>query len=423
MKKIVRNKLFMLSLIADMVSNFGDVLYYLAMMNYVLLLPNTQLALSLITVSEGLPILIGLLIGVWADKTKQKLPAILATLFVRVLLYTVVGLVMGFSPSLWIVVVVCLVNLISDIAGAYESYLFMPVSLRVVSNDDREAAAAFRQGLSSILGLVFQSSGAIFIAFMTYQQLAFFNAGTFMVSLLITLGICPALKKLLAENPLKETKKSEQNTPLLADVKQSLIASYQAIQEIPSLKAVILVLMILNALFVALSPLVLLMLKENSRFVIVNPSVTISLVTVIVMLGAIVGSMVTTNLFKEVEIERLTKWSACMPVFLFIAFMVHSIYGVCLVLFLVAILASVINPKLSALIYREIPETQLATIDAGISTFFQLGMVFMRGIMAVLITLATASDIALIFFLLSFVLFIYTVKNMRTSVKKYPETA
>lgn len=63
MKKIMQNRLFILSFVADMVSNFGDVLYYLALMNYVLILPDTKLALSMITLSETLPILVGLLSG------------------------------------------------------------------------------------------------------------------------------------------------------------------------------------------------------------------------------------------------------------------------------------------------------------------------------------------------------------------------
>lgn len=47
MKKIIRNKLFLFSYLADVISNFGDTLYYLALMNYVLFLPDTKFALAM----------------------------------------------------------------------------------------------------------------------------------------------------------------------------------------------------------------------------------------------------------------------------------------------------------------------------------------------------------------------------------------
>ncbi|MBF0778070.1 MFS transporter [Streptococcus cuniculi] len=418
MKKMLKNRLFMLSFVADMVSNFGDVLYYLAMMNYVLLLPDTKLALSMITLSETLPILAGLFIGMWADKTKNKLDTIVGTLVVRVLFYGIVGLVMGFSPALWIVAVVCVVNLLSDIAGQYESYLFMPVSLRVISNEDREAALAFRQGIGAILRIVFQSSGAVLIGVMTYQQLAFFNAGTFFLSLLITLSIRPALKKLLADNPLKQEVKKEGSRNLVSDMKQDFLASYQAVQGIPVLKAVILVLTALNALFVALTPLMILSIKEMPDFVIFNGPMTIAAVSITYLVGSILGSLLTTSLFKEMTIARLTKWVVYVPVFLFVSFYLRFVYGVFVCMFLVAIFAGVMNPKIHALIYRALPEYQLATISAGITTFVQLGIVVMQGVMSVLIVLCGARSISMIFFLLSLALLVYTIRNVASMVEE-----
>ncbi|MGT2950467.1 MFS transporter [Streptococcus cuniculi] len=418
MKKMLKNRLFMLSFVADMVSNFGDVLYYLAMMNYVLLLPDTKLALSMITLSETLPILAGLFIGMWADQTKNKLDTIVGTLVVRVLFYGIVGLVMGFSPALWIVAVVCIINLLSDIAGQYESYLFMPVSLRVIPNEDREAASAFRQGIGAILRIVFQSSGAVLIGVMTYQQLAFFNAGTFLVSLLITLSIRPALKKLLADNPLKQEVKKEGSRNLLSNMKQNFLASYQAVQGIPVLKAVILVLTALNALFVALTPLMILSIKEMPNFVIFNGATTIAAVSITYLVGSILGSLLTTSLFKEMTITRLTKWVIYVPVLLFVSFYFRFVYGVFACMFVTAILAGVMNPKINALIYRALPENQLATIAAGITTFVQLGMVVMQGVMSVLIVLCAARSIAMIFFLLSLALLVYTIRNVASIVEE-----
>ena len=87
MKRILQNKLFMGTFISDMLSNFGDVLYYLALMNYILLLPEAKFAISLVTLSESLPFLTMIFMGMCGDRTKKKVDMILVTLLFRTGLY------------------------------------------------------------------------------------------------------------------------------------------------------------------------------------------------------------------------------------------------------------------------------------------------------------------------------------------------
>lgn len=409
MKKIVNNKLFLFSFVADLISNFGDVLYYLALMNYVLLLPDTKFALAMITASETLPILTGLFIGIWADRTKNKLDTILATLVVRVGLYVVVGLLMGFAPALWIVAVVCVLNFLSDLAGQYENGLYMPVSLRVVAAEDRETAMAFKMTVKSLLQIAFQASGAILIGFMSYQNLAFFNAGTFLASLAIMATLRPALAKLLKENPIQQVEQTETGTGIVKGIRQSIKESYQAIQNIPVLKASIVTIASLNAIFTALSPLVILNMKEFSGFVIVNAGTTIALISILFSVGSILGSSVGMALFKNVSLLNLLKFSTLMPVLLFSGFFLHNIYVVLAVLFVTAVTLGIFNPKMNALVLNELPEDKLATVGGGIDSFCQIGMVAGQALVALMVTLLSATSISLIFLLLSVGLLGYTV--------------
>ncbi len=202
MKSILKNKLFLATFAADMLSNFGDVLYYLALMNYVLLLPEAKFAISLVTLSESLPFLSMLFMGMWGDRTKNKVDRVLATLLFRVGLYVLVGLAMGFQPALWVLILAVSVNILSDLAGQYENALFTPISLRIIPLEDREKTYAFRQATGSILRIVFQSSGAVLIGIMTYQNLAFFNAATFLASAAIMFLLRTKLKNVLKNQPL-----------------------------------------------------------------------------------------------------------------------------------------------------------------------------------------------------------------------------
>lgn len=409
MKKLVNNKLFLSSFVADLISNFGDTLYYLALMNYVLLLPDTKFALAMITASETLPILAGLFIGIWADKTKNKLDTILATLVVRVGLYALVGFLMGFTPALWVVAVVCVINFLSDLAGQYENGLYMPVSLRVVAAEDRETAMAFKMTVKNLLQIAFQASGAILIGFMSYQNLAFFNAGTFLFSLAIMAGLRPAFAKLLKESPIQEVEQTETEAGLIKGIGQSIKDSYQAVQNIPVLKASIITIASLNAIFTALSPLAILNMKEFSDFVIVNAGTTVALISILFSVGSILGSSIGMALFKNVSLVNLLKFSTLMPVLLFSGFFLHNIYVVLTVIFVTAMTLGVFNPKMSALVMNELPEDKLATVGGGIDAFCQIGMVAGQALVAIMVTVLSATSISLIFLLLSVGLVSYTI--------------
>ncbi|MEG3334351.1 MFS transporter [Streptococcus suis] len=409
MKKILNNRLFLSSYLADVISNFGDTLYYLALMNYVLFLPDTKFALAMITVSETLPILSGLFMGIWADRTKNKLDTILATLVARVGLYALVGMLMGFTPALWIVAVVCVVNFLSDLAGQYENGLYMPLSLRVVEAEDRETAMAFKNTMGGILMIVFRSSGAILIGFMSYQNLAFFNAGTFLVSLAIMVTLRPAFAKLLKENPIQEVEQTETEAGLIKGIGQSLKESYQAIQKIPLLKASILTIVGINTVFSAISPLVILAMKEFSDFVIVNSGITLALVFNLFSVGYILGSSLGMAFFKHISLSNLLKCCTGFSVILFVGFYLHNIYIVMATILVTTMMTGIINPKLYALIMNELPEDKLATINAGMGTIFNIGMLAGQALVALMVTVLSATSISLIFLLLSVGLVSYTI--------------
>ncbi|CYZ88730.1 lantibiotic efflux protein [Streptococcus suis] len=322
---------------------------------------------------------------------------------------------MGFAPALWVVAVVCVINFLSDLAGQYENGLYMPVSLRVVAAEDRETAMAFKMTVKSLLQIAFQASGAILIGFMSYQNLAFFNAGTFLVSLAIMATLRPALAKLLKENPIQEAEQTETEAGIIKGMRNSLKESYQAVQNIPVLKASIVTIASLNAIFTALSPLVILNMKEFSDFVIVNAGTTVALISIFFSVGSILGSSIGMALFKNVSLINLLKFSTLMPVLIFSGFFLHNIYVVLTIIFVTAMTLGVFNPKMNALVLNELPEDKLATVGGGIDAFCQIGMVAGQALVALMVTVLSATSISLIFLLLSVGLVSYTILVGRKS--------
>ena len=419
MKRILQNKLFMGTFISDMLSNFGDVLYYLALMNYVLLLPEAKFAISLVTLSESLPFLTMIFMGMWGDRTKKKVDTILVTLLFRTGLYLLIGLAMGFQPALWVVILAVLVNLLSDLAGQYEDALHIPLSLRIIPMENREAMYAFRQGASSILKILFQSSGAILAGLMSYQHLAFFNAGTFVVSALIMLILRPSLNNLLKDNPIHSSVENrEEERHFVKNTWNSLQQSYQTVQSISILKTSIFTIAGLNAVFAAENALLLLNMKENLSFAFIDPATTIATVTVVTLIGNILGSVLVTTLLKKVSMEFLLKISVFMPPTLFIGFLLHSIYIIFLVNFLTMVIVGIFQPKMNTFVISSLPEERLATISAGISSFSTLGLVLCQMLVAVLVTFLSSAQIAFLFLILSSILFFYTLKVPRKNAKQ-----
>lgn len=419
MKRILQNKLFMGTFISDMLSNFGDVLYYFALMNYILLLTEAKFAISLVTLSESLPFLTMIFMGMCGDRTKKKVDMILVTLLFRTGLYLLIGLAMGFQPALWVVILAVLVNLLSDLAGQYEDALHIPLSLRIIPMEDREAMYAFRQGASSILKILFQSSGAILAGLMSYQHLAFFNAGTFVVSALIMMILRPSLNKLLKDKPIHSSVENrEEERYFIKNTWNSLQQSYQTIQNIFILKTSIFTIAGLNAVFAAENALLLLNMKENPSFVFINPATTIATVTVVTLVGNILGSVLVTTLLKKVSMEFLLKISVFMPPALFIGFLLHSIYIIFLVNFLTMVIVGIFQPKMNAFVISSLPEERLATISAGISSFSTLGLVLCQMLVAVLVTFLSSAQIAFLFLILSSILFFYTLKVPRKNAKQ-----
>ena len=83
MKEVLKNKIYVSVMIADIISNFGDVLYYLALLNYVVQIKESELAIALVSVSETLPILLAFVLGFFADRSKNRIKSIISTLLIR----------------------------------------------------------------------------------------------------------------------------------------------------------------------------------------------------------------------------------------------------------------------------------------------------------------------------------------------------
>lgn len=294
MKEMLKNKLYVSILIADIISNFGDILYYLALMNYVVQVKQSSLAIACVSISETLPILLAFLLGYIADRCKNRISSIMNTLLIRIGLYIFVAYVIQFNASLLIVIIISIVNCISDILGQYENSLYYPISNRLVRKDIRENVMAFRQSLNMSLNVLFQTIGGILIIFISYQKLALVNAATFAISYFIIIAVKSLLEKYCDTQPkVSEEKQNTSLIPLVNSIFSELKQSVKILWSIGEIKETLISIPILNGGLAIITSLVVLLLAKDNTFMIVNSEITISLIAASATLGRILGSFLT----------------------------------------------------------------------------------------------------------------------------------
>lgn len=128
MNVFLKNADFRRFSVASFLSGAGDILFYLAFMTYASKLQNYSLALSLIAISESVPKLFEIFGGYLADKTKKKFRNIFLAAFVRFILYGLVGLLFITKMSQWnLVLIIVVVNFLSDTIGSYSGGLVAPL--------------------------------------------------------------------------------------------------------------------------------------------------------------------------------------------------------------------------------------------------------------------------------------------------------
>lgn len=410
MKNIIKNRIYMTSLLADMVSNFGDILYYLALMTYILALKDMRLALSIVNLSEILPIFAYVVTGYLSDRTRDKLKAIRFTLIFRVALYLILGLIMGFPPALWIVVVAAVINLLSDFAGQYENGLFTPLILRIISEEERQQAMAFSQTVRLSANIIFKAVSAGLVSFIAYNHLAFLNAGTFAVALLAMIFITPGVNRLLAERPLKIAEQPKQTEK--GNFLKSLKDGMGELTKVPELRLSLVIVPALNALFSVITTLVVLMMKADRNFVFISPASTLASVSIALMLGNILGGIMVMNVMKDWTINRLLGLSTAGLILVMLTFMFHQPYLFMGTMLVAGILIGAINPKFSTLFLTVMPEEKLATLNGIVSTYFQLGTASMQFLVSGLILILSVDQLAILFLCLASFLGLYTSKQL-----------
>ena len=348
--------------IASFLSSTGDILFYLAFMTYASKLHNYSLALSLIAISESIPRLFEIFAGYLADRTQKKFRNIFLMAVVRFVLYALVGILFVAKVSDWnLVIAVVVINFFSDTFGSYSGGVISPLIADIVGKKEFGEAEGFTSGVSQIINMVAQFVGSGLLLFMSYSNLAFVNAFTFLAAGLLYASVGLRHKKQNDDLELKEV--NDQN------FFTTMKASYKQAKKAPGLLTIVGVVSLLNGVLGAMSALIpIVMAGHKSTMLIGNYSFTMAVMGVAVSCGAALGSMFGPQLFKKVSAFTMTIVAAGLSVLTTFSTLTAYIYAVLPFFFLLAATASIASIKLTQWLVNTVERKILASTVGLLNT-------------------------------------------------------
>lgn len=409
MNIFLTNKNYRRFSIASFLSSAGDILFYLAFMTYASKLKNYSLALSLIAISESIPKLFTIFGGYFADKTRNKFRNIFLTAIIRCILYGIIGLLFITNISQWnLVIIVVIINLISDTFGSYSSGLVSPLVADLVGEDNFGEAEGFTNGINEIINIVAQFTGSALLLIMSYSSLAFINSFSFLLA-----GILFASVGLKQNKINKSLKRQEVNTQAFFATMKS---SFKQVKKQAGLLEVVLIVAILNGSLSSMGSLIPIMIAgHKATMVISRYSFTIALMGVVVSCGAALGSMFGSQVFKKLTIFSMTILATLIALLTTFAIFVANIYLILTSYFLLALTASATSIKLTQWLVTSVEHKILASTVGLLNTILIASAPLMT---TILTTISGATNIKYALLVLTFAEAITLSLELKVNHKK-----
>lgn len=338
-------------------------MYYLALLSYASKLENPSLAVLIVSLSETIPNFFQIFLGVLADSTKQRTNYFFQSGIVRGLIYSIIGIIILCTSSIYGILVIGILNAISDLFGRYVTLCIDPFVKFIVPKEDLERALSINFIIKSSIGMGASFLGAGLISLIGNYQLAFINAVTFFI---VSVGVHLIRKQLnTIENKIDSRKHDN-----IKQVISHIIMSLKKLLVMKKMRLLFFIAAGLNSIAVTIIPISTIFLSYHPDNQVINIPVSIALIQGLIMISGITGNWLGAHYAKNSSVKRLLSFS----------FFGYFVYGVMvyidqlwigvLFLFLSIMATSIFNLKFSSDIIKSIPAEQMGTIYGCMDTFF-----------------------------------------------------
>ena len=408
MKVFIQNRDFRQLTVNQWISTVGDTIFYLAFLNYVADASFAPLAILLITISETVPQVLQIFIGVLADFQHHRVLKYTVISLVKFVLYAIVAfLLSGQSFSLSLVFFICLMNLLSDTLSYFSGAMLTPIFIRIIGKEHLIEAIGFKQSTVSLVRTISNILGGILLGILSIQFISLLNALTFLIAFI---GI------LFIKNDLLKVEKtiSYQEGLSVKSFCQHLFQSSKLIWNMDRVIFILFIVSISQAVINVTVPISTLFLR-NQPFLNLQTGQSLALLSTLELSALIVGSLVSGYLKNTISIKTALYASVAIQLLLLVGFATGHFGLILLFSSLDAFIAGLLSPRLQELVFKQIPEESMGAVQSSIGA---ITVVLPSLFTIVFVTIATSfgtlavSFILLLLLLTAFVMLL----NIRESI-------
>ncbi|MEW4354670.1 MFS transporter [Streptococcus pneumoniae] len=369
MKLLVRNRFYRLLTLSDFFNGFGASIYNLVFIVFASSMDHRKLAIGIAAMITFVPTIFNVLISMYADRTKDKGRIYLALGYVQAILFILIAFLTQ-SVSWLAFSTVCLINILSDMLSTYRSGLKLPMIQTHVAEEDLMEAFSFRQVVSVVSLLGGQALGVwlLSISHNHFFLVSLVNAATFLTSTLILLGMRQELTYQVRGEELRQ--------PFFRQFKELYTNLRKVFQGLKTgnFELFLLAVLLINALGGSITPIYQLSFTDAPLFGL-SFSQSLFLLQVISITGTILGGLTPNDYFSKQSFNTILKIVAGLLVLIATsnALAFSPVISLLLLIFL-SYLAGKINPKLQAMLMKEIPSNVLAQTGSFLELLFTLSM-------------------------------------------------
>ena len=359
MKVFLQNRDFRQLTINQWISTVGDTIFYLAFLNYVADASFAPLAILLITISETVPQVLQIFMGVLADFQHHRVLKYTVISLVKFVLYAIVALSLsGQSFSLSLVFFICLMNLLSDTLSYFSGAMLTPIFIRIIGKEHLTEAIGFKQSTVSLVRTISNILGGILLGILSIQFISLLNALTFLIAFV---GI------LFIKNDLLKVEKtiSYQEGLSVKSFCQHLFQSSKLIWNMDRVIFILFIVSISQAVINVTVPISTLFLR-NQPFLNLQTGQSLALLSTLELSALIVGSLVSGYLKNTISIKTALYASVTIQLLLLVGFATGHFGLILLFSSLDAFIAGILSPRLQELVFKQIPEESMGAVQSSI---------------------------------------------------------
>lgn len=397
-KAYLKNRTVRALMSASVFETLGISIFNIVLLTYARSFQHANVFVSIASVASILPGTFGALMGRLADNTGKKSQALILTKIVQAALYILLANIIT-TKTVLIFVIVIMINMGSDLVGAYNNGLRVPIIQKRVPQEIRRTTLGVSQSITMFLQPIGQSIGVTVLGIThSYAMAGYINALTFLIAAFILyLG--------RSSIQLHLSVVDQKNQISLHAVLQQIKIVLESATEI-NMSLLIISIMLLNSLAAGLSVIINLSLLKLT--LVFSYGVAVLLVSIANISGAIIGSLLNTKLTSKMSVQMILSFiNSCLLILFINLWLVHSFFLILVPYFLLGWGIGKFNPKLNAEVMKLADPhiigsifgtiTSIATIASPIGS---VGLVLLYNLVPTWITFSIA--IALLVLQLSF---------------------